>query len=184
MPKIVFNENFGVDEITIVLERRDFSKYGKLKDVTDIEYKDTMNAPELSFNVYKTDDQIWDKINNYNLVYIPEYKEHFSISVNTTEENTTQKSVTCTYLPVSELQNVKLRNIQINTEDDIARDDYDADYPTIFYRDLSAYSEGSAMYKKLYNASLLHRILDKASNYKIGHVDTSLKDLTVIFMMN
>ena len=53
MPKIVFNENFGVDEITIVLERRDFSKYGKLKDVTDIEYKDTMNAPELSFNVYK-----------------------------------------------------------------------------------------------------------------------------------
>lgn len=177
MPKIVFNENFGVDEITIVLERRDFSKYGKLKDVTDIEYNDTMNAPELSFNVYKTDDQIWDKINNYNLVYIPEYKEHFSISVNTTEENTTQKSVTCTYLPVSELQNVKLRNIQINTEDDIARDDYDADYPTIFYRDLSAYSEGSTMYKKLYNASLLHRILDKASNYKIGHVDTSLKDL-------
>lgn len=177
MPKIVFNENFGVDEITIVLERRDFSKYGKLKDVTDIEYKDTMNAPELSFNVYKTDDPIWNKINNYNLVYIPEYKEHFSISVNTTEENTTQKSVTCTYLPVSELQNVKLRNIQINTEDDIARDDYDADYPTIFYRDLSAYSEGSTMYKKLYNASLLHRILDKASNYKIGHVDTSLKDL-------
>lgn len=177
MPKIVFNENFGVDEITIVLERRDFSKYGKLKDVTDIEYKDTMNAPELSFNVYKTNDQIWDKINNYNLVYIPEYKEHFSISVNTTEENTTQKSVTCTYLPVNELQNVKLRNIQINTEDDIARDDYDDDYPTIFYRDLSAYSEGSTMYKKLYNASLLHRILDKASNYKIGHVDTSLKDL-------
>lgn len=177
MTKIVFNENFGVDEITIVLERRDFSKYGKLKDVTDIEYKDTMNAPELSFNVYKTNDQIWDKINNYNLVYIPEYKEHFSISVNTTEENTTQKSVTCTYLPVNELQNVKLRNIQINTEDDIARDDYDDDYPTIFYRDLSAYSEGSTMYKKLYNASLLHRILDKASNYKIGHVDTSLKDL-------
>lgn len=111
------------------------------------------------------------------MTLIPEYKEHFSISVNTTEENTTQKSVTCTYLPVSELQNVKLRNIQINTEDDIARDDYDADYPTIFYRDLSAYSEGSTMYKKLYNASLLHRILDKASNYKIGHVDTSLKDL-------
>ena len=177
MPKIVFNENFGVDEITIVLERRDFSKYGKLKDVTEIEYKDTMNAPELSFTVYKTDDQIWDKINNYNLVYIPEYKEHFSISVNTTEENTTQKSVTCTYLPVSELQNVKLRNIQINTEDDIKRDDYDVDYPTIFYRDLSAYSIGSAMYKKLYNSSLLHRILDKAPNYKIGHVDASLMNL-------
>ena len=32
MPKIVFNENFGVDEITIVLERRDFSKYGKVAE--------------------------------------------------------------------------------------------------------------------------------------------------------
>ena len=177
MPKIVFNENFGVDEITILLERRDFHKYGKLIDTTDIEYKDTLNAPELSFTVYKTENELWGKINNYNLVYIPEYNEHFSITVNTTEENTTQKSVTCTYLPVNELQNVKLRNIEINTEDDIARDDYDENYPTIFYRDLSAFSEGSEMYKKLYNSSLLHRILDKASNYKIGHVDTSLKNL-------
>ena len=160
MPKIIFNENFGVDEITILLERRDFHKYGKLIDATDIEYKDTLNAPELSFTVYKTENELWDKINNYNLVYIPEYNEHFSITVNTTEENTTQKSVTCTYLPVNELQNVKLRNIEINTEDDIARDDYDDNYPTIFYRDLSAFSEGSEMYKKLYNSSLLHRILD------------------------
>ena len=36
MPKIIFNENFGVDEITILLERRDFHKYGKLIDATDI----------------------------------------------------------------------------------------------------------------------------------------------------
>ena len=42
MPKIIFNENFGVDEITILLERRDFHKYGKLIDATDIEYKDTL----------------------------------------------------------------------------------------------------------------------------------------------
>ena len=76
MPKIVFNENFGVDEITILLERRDFHKYGKLIDTTDIEYKDTLNAPELSFTVYKTENELWDKINNYNLVYIPEYNSY------------------------------------------------------------------------------------------------------------
>lgn len=177
MPKVIFNEYLGIDDITIVLERRDFYKYGKLSDVKDIEYKCALNAPELSFTVYKTENDLWEKINNYNLVFIPEYKEHFSISVNTTEESTNQKSVTCTYLPLSELQNIKLRNIEINTEDDIARDDYDPDYPTIFYRDLSLYSKDSKMYKKLYNASLLHRILDKATNYKIGHVDLSLKNL-------
>ena len=79
------------------------------------------------------------------------------------------------------MQNIKLRNIEINTEDDIARDDYDENYPTVFYRDLSNYSEGSAMYEKLYNASLLHRILDKVSNYTIGHVDSSLVNLKTWF---
>jgi len=101
--------------------------------------------------------------------------------VNTNEENMTQKTVECTYLPVSELQEIKLRNIEINTEDDIKREDYDPDYPTIFYRDLTGYTKGSKIYKKLKNASLLHRILDKASNYKIKHVDTSLKDLKTWF---
>lgn len=182
MAKKIFNENLGVDTPVLVLERRDFFKLGNIVNVSDIEYKSTLNTFELSFTVYKDKkDELWDKINNYNLIYIPEYNEHFSMHVNTNEENMTQKTVECTYLPVSELQEIKLRNIEINTEDDIKREDYDPDYPTIFYRDLTGYTKGSKIYKKLKNASLLHRILDKASNYKIGHVDTSLKDLKTWF---
>lgn len=182
MAKKIFNENLGVDTPVLVLERRDFFKLGNIVNVSDIEYKSTLNTFELSFTVYKDKkDELWDKINNYNLIYIPEYNEHFSMHVNTNEENMTQKTVECTYLPVSELQEIKLRNIEINTEDDIKREDYDPDYPTIFYRDLTGYTKGSKIYKKLKNASLLHRILDKALNYKIGHVDTSLKDLKTWF---
>lgn len=181
MAKIRFNQNFGIDMPTLVLERRDFSKIGILSDISDVEYRETLQAPELSFTVRKTDAAIWEHINNYNLVFIPEYREHFSLHVDTSEEACTTKTVTATYLPVSELQEIKLRNLEINTEADIAREDYDADYPTVFYRDLSGYAEGSPMYQKLRSASLLHRILDKASNYEIGHIAPSLRDLKLWF---
>lgn len=181
MAKIRFNQNFGIDMPTLVLERRDFSKIGILSDISDVEYRETLQAPELSFTVRKTEPSIWEHINNYNLVFIPEYREHFSLHVDTSEETCVTKTVTATYLPVSELQEIKLRNLEINTEADIAREDYDADYPTVFYRDLSGYAEGSPMYQKLRSASLLHRILDKASNYEIGHIDRSLQELKLWF---
>ena len=183
MAKQTFNENFGIEVPTLILERRDFSKIGIIAAASNIEYKETLNSPELSFQVYKSEKVsiYWDNINNYNLIYIPEYNEHFAMKITTSEENFSQKTIECTFLPKDELQNIKLRNIEINTEDDIARDDYDENYPTVFYRDLSNYSEGSAMYEKLYNASLLHRILDKVSNYTIGHVDSSLVNLKTWF---
>lgn len=183
MAKQIFNENFGIEVPTLILERRDFSKIGIITAASNIEYKETLNSPELSFQVYKSEKVsiYWDNINNYNLIYIPEYNEHFAMKITTSEENFSQKTIECTFLPKDELQNIKLRNIEINTEDDIARDDYDENYPTVFYRDLSNYSEGSAMYEKLYNASLLHRILDKVSNYTIGHVDSSLVNLKTWF---
>lgn len=179
--KHIFNENYGVDIPTLILERRDFSKLETIKNASEITYKDNFHSPELSFKVHKDKNSNWDNINNYNIVYIPEYEENFAIHVNTNEESLNYKTVTGTFLPKEELQNVKLHNIEINTEDDIARDDYDKDYPTVFCRDLSGYEKGSAMYKKRYNASLLHRILDKASNYTIGHVDESLMHLKTWF---
>ena len=111
MAKIRFNQNFGIDMPTLVLERRDFSKIGILSDISDVEYRETLQAPELSFTVRKTEPSVWEHINNYNLVFIPEYREHFSLHVDTSEETCVTKTVTATYLPVSELQEIKLRNL-------------------------------------------------------------------------
>lgn len=67
MAKIRFNQNFGIDMPTLVLERRDFSKIGILSDISDVEYRETLQAPELSFTVRKTEPSVWEHINNYNL---------------------------------------------------------------------------------------------------------------------
>ena len=185
MAKIFYDKNLNIDTPTIILKKRDFTNIGSLI-ASEIKYKNNFaSANELSFKVYKFLDEklnvIWDEINDYNVIYIPEYEEFFDIHVSLNEEIGTYKVVTCTALAESELSNVNLYDIEINTEEDILRDDYDADYPTIFYRDLSGYEVDSDMYKKLKNASLLHRILNKASNYEIGHVDESLKTLTEFY---
>lgn len=177
MPNIINN----IEIPTLLLKRKDFTNLGILS-ATGIRYKNNFNSPnELSFTVYKYSDgernAQWDDISDYNIIYLPEYNEYFDMQVTLNEENGVSKSVTCISLAESELSQVKLYNIELNTEADIARDDYDKDYPTIFYRDLSSYDKEDVMYKKLKNASLLHRILEKASNYKIGYVDPSLEKL-------
>ena len=176
---ITFDRNLNIEIPTLVVKKRDYENLGAFWS-SDLKYADHFNsANELSFTAHRSvvDDTVWDKINDYNILYIPEYNEYFDMEVYITDEDETTKKVTCTALCESELSQINLYEIEINTEADIAREDYDENYPTVFYRDLSGYEKGSEQYKKMYNASLLHRILDKASNYSIGHVDKSLEDL-------
>ena len=72
-----------------------------------------------------------------------------------------------------------LYEVEINTSDDINRDDYEfitidgKEYGTVFYNEEHP------------KASLLHRILsDKASHYQIAHVDETLKNLQREFSFN
>lgn len=181
MAKIFYDKSLNIDTPTIILKKRDFTNIGKIV-ASEIKYKDNFaSANELSFKIYKFIDNnfntFWEEINDYNIIYVPEYEEFFDMHVSLSEEIGTYKTITCTALAESELSNVKLYDIEINTEADVDREDYDANYPTIFYRDLHGYEVGSETYKKLKGASLLHRILDKASNYEIGHVDASLMSL-------
>lgn len=189
MAKIRFNNDLKIDTPVIILKRRDYTNIDSIKDACEIVYKDNYNSPnELSFKVYKKSNTThWDEINDYNIIYIPDYGEngeYFDISVRKDEDTTLYKTITCTSLAESELSNIKLYEIEINTEEDIARDDYDANYPTIFYRDLSGYDKDSDMYKKLYNSSLLHRLLDKASNYSIGYIAPTLKNLSTWYQFS
>lgn len=116
--------------------------------------------------------RLWDDVHDFRLVYIPDYHESFEIEVSLSESTDTVKSITGTQFQYAELSQVNLYDVQINTEDDIAREDYDEKYPTTFYRDDKDHKD----------ASLLDRILkDKASHYEIYHVDDSLKNITRTF---
>ena len=164
--KIDFDAANNPQAPTIVLAKKNGDKLGKLNAV-EIEITDSMNdAAEMSFKVYKLvngdKDNLWDEIIDFRLVYCVEWNQWFEITVETDEATETVKTVSCTNLGCAELSQIMLYDIEINTEDDIAREDYDKDYPTILYR--SDHTE----------ASLLHRLTEKAPHYTIKHVDSTI----------
>lgn len=151
---------------TIILANRNGNKLGQLKVNTDsIELSDKFNdASEFSFTINKYIDNeltyLWDKVVDFKLVYCKEWDCWFEINVELDEATETVKTVFCTQLGQAELSQIMLYNIEINTDEDIARDDYKISI--------------------LYNiddteASILHRILrDKAPHYSIIYVSPTI----------
>lgn len=165
-----------VEELTILLATRGKHIYGRINniDLQSVSYKMNLNAAnELSFTVNKTVDGVteplWDKIKDFRLVYVREVNEYYQIKVtiDDTGDNIT-KTISGTSLCEAELGQLLIHNTEINTEDDIARDDY---VVTTFYNSNK-------------KASLLDRVLSFAPHYKIGHVDETLVDLQRSFSID
>ena len=171
--KIDFDAAHNPQSPTIILAKKNGDKLGRI-DAVEIESTDSMNdASEISFKVYKTVDEnknnLWDEIVNFRLIYCLEWNQWFEITVETDEDTKTVKTVTGTNLGRAELSQIMLYNVEINTEDDIAREDYDKDHPTIFYNPDRP------------SSSLLHRMLEKAPHYTIGHVDSTIAKIQRTF---
>lgn len=186
MINIINNENI-VEPLTIVLCNRDYTHIGQLSNISNIKYTGNLNsANELSFVINKKTDEneerFWDQIYNLKLVWVKELNEYFEIQVSTDDKTYLEKTITATSLCEAELSQTILHNIEINTEADISRDDYDVKFPTIFYRDLHDYVGDE--YIKARNSSLMHRILDKVPAYSIKHVDASLANLQRTFSID
>lgn len=182
------------------MSNRALEKLGVINniDIGTITYRKSTDSPEISFTVFKdmqshsswkdAEDKLqfsenednntfdfedkntalfWEEINDLAVIYVQDYDEYFEISVETTETETTTKHVTGTYLPVAELSNIRLHDVEINTESDIEREDYTK--ATVFYAPADTQN------------SLLHRVLEKTPNYKIGEVDGTLWDIQRTF---
>lgn len=170
----ILDMNNNVVTPTIVLCHRNKHKIGTIYPISDWSITpDMYNKNECSFKVYKEVNGIatplWDQIKDLKVIYIPEYNEYFQISIDKTQTNETVKTITGSNLGIAELSQTMLYDIEINTEDDIARDAYKMAYiydPT----DISS--------------SLLGRVLSKAPHYKIKHVDASLCKLVRSFSIN
>lgn len=168
--KIDFDAARNPQPPTIILAKRNGDKLGKL-NATGIEITDTMSdAPEMSFTVNKIvggDNRLWNEIVDFRLVYCIEWNQWFEIAVETDESTDTAKTVSCTNLGCAELSQIMLYDIEINTEDDIARDDYKI--PTVLYNPEHP------------EASLLHRITQKAPHYRIKYVDPTIAKMQRTF---
>lgn len=161
--KIKFDVDNQVILPTFILSTRSGKLLGKIPNV-EPKFKDSMNAAsELQFDVYKDDCDIniWKNLKDFKLLWAKEWNSWFEIYVSVNESDSTVKSVQCRSLGESELSQINLYDIEINTEDDISREDYEV---TILYDEEN------------HNRSLLHRILDKAPHYTIGYIAPSIKD--------
>ena len=172
---ILTNISKNMQDLTFVLAKKNYDKIGALSNVDQntVVYKKTMYGMELSFDVYKELDgiqeKLWYELTDFKLVWLKEINEYFQITVSTDELSYTKKTVTATSLCEAELSQVNLDNIEINTEDDIARDDYKI---TTFYNMDDPES------------SLIHRILSKVPQYTIKHVDSSLSKIQRSFSVD
>ena len=180
-------DNGTVEQFTLVLSQRDYTHLGQISNVEHLKFSGNLNAAnEFSFEVHKyLDDHeeiLWDDIYDLRLIWIKELNEYYEIRVELTDQVYKTKTITCTSLCECELSQSGLYDIEINTADDIARADYDPNYPTVFYRILPDPSDSEYIKKK--NSSLLHRILDKVPAYSIAHVDSSLMNLQRTFSIS
>ena len=160
---------------TFVLCNKGQEKLGCINVVSDFQPTFSLKtADEFSLTVHKYADvnicNLWNKIKDLRLIYIPEYDEYYEISVTVNQNDITTKTILGTSLCESELSQLYLNNIEINTESDILREDYEE--PTIIYN------------KQKPKNSLLNRIFSKAPHYSIKHVDESIAKLQRSFSIN
>ena len=174
MSRLHFDENYNVKDYTFVFSSRNMVHYGALGNVKNVRHHPSLNsANEISFTVYKKLDEyeemLWDKIVDFKLIWVKELNEYYQLKVTHVDSIAGYKDVTATSLCESELSQKKIYTTEINTENDILRDDY---VITKFYNPDNP--EGS----------LLHRILSIVPHYHIEYVDPSLWNLQRSFSIN
>ena len=168
MTKRIFYDDFrNIENPTLVLAKRNGDKIGIIPS-ENISFKDNFNtASEISFSVSGNGNEFWNEIKDFRLIWYKEIDLWFEIKVEVTESDYLIKNVTGETVCESELSQVNVNSLEINTEDDIARDDYTE--PTIFYNNENKKS------------SLLDRVLERVPHYVIKHVDNTLAKIQKTF---
>ncbi len=169
------NISKNMKDLTFVLANRNYDKLGVLNnvDMNTFVYSRSTGGHEISFDIYQTlngmSEVLWDTVTDLKLLWVKELDVYFEIYVTTEDSSSIKKTVTGTSLCEAELSQIKLYQTEINTEDDISRENYEV---TTFYNMDNP------------DASLLNRILSKAANYKIRHVDASLSKIQRSFSVD
>ena len=173
--RLEFDLNNNVEMPEIILGKRNYEMLGSITNIDNLIYEyNLMSVNSVSFTVYKElnseTERLWDEIKDRRAIWLKEFNEWFQIDVVINDEMSISKQVTATSLCEAELSQIYIKSTEINTENDIARDDYKN--PTVFYKPSNP------------KESLLHRLLKVVPNYSIKHVDDSLYNIQRTFSID
>lgn len=174
------NQYTGVSTMTkgvrIILSNRAHDLRGEIHNIpTDTIHitSEMVNGNSIAFDVYKyldgEEDPLYDEIEDLRLVYVPELRDFLEITITDYDSVNQRKSVQGVSAGIAELSQTLLYGFEVNTEADIARDDY---VVTKFYNIDNA------------KASLLHRVLYKLPQWNIGEVPRQLQNVQRTFSAN
>lgn len=204
MSQFNINKDRSIEQDKVFLVDRLFNiiDNGEIYPISDLQIIANLNSNwECSFTVYKETNGIpnplWDKITDLALVKV-ENKGIFELKAPVMDENCTYKQ--CNGISICEAETSQTSmTLQINTEDDIAREEYYEEFPTVFYRDIHDITVFSGLEKFsdttiytdrkkkeiLRQSSLLHRVFSEMPEYLENidgtKIDDSLKNLQRIF---
>ena len=169
-----FNITNNVELPTFILRNKSLHNLGSVKGVQAFNPTFNYNScQEFSCEVYKyengVENPLWNDLKDNKIIYIPEFKEQYEIGVSLDDEDATKKTITGKSLCEAELSQRILRDIEINTESDISRDDYKI---SVFYDETNP------------KTSILNRVLDKVPHYKIGYVAPTLRGISRTFSVD
>lgn len=170
-----FDFNGQVEPYSFILSYPDHRHLGELVNITDRRVNEVFNgADEISFTVHRyegeVEEKLWDLITDLQYIYIPQLQEYFLIEVELDDGEGITKTVSGVAAGEAELAQSLIYSLEINSELDIAREDYT--FPTIFYD------------RENPDRSLLHRTLDKLPNWSIAHVDSTLQKIQRTFSVS
>lgn len=166
--KINFDASGNPEVPIMALVDQSEKHIGTISNFTELKIQDNLKeASTLSFTLHKSlndkEYEYWNDVKNFRLIYIPDLDKYFVMKITINEDNEIQKQIEATSLQETELGQLLLHNVEINTETDISRDDY---VKTVLY------NPGN------FKGSLINRLIkDKASNYTVLHVDDSIKNI-------
>ncbi len=168
----------------IFLADKRIHKIGELYPIENlrITVNEINQADEISFTYYRKvdgkDTPLFDKLDDLSVVLVDGYG-YFEIAIEKNENSSVTKSVTGISLGHAELSQI-LTTLEVNTDDDMNRSDYDANLRTVFYRSINEIIDAETE-KKYRDSSLLHRILSSAPHYRIGTVSETLRQIQRTF---
>lgn len=184
MKKFTYDNFHHIELPTCILSNIYHNHIGVINNIDDstFQVKFNMNSQqEVSFDVYKEVDgrvcEVWDKLIPLRYVYIPDHHEYYKADITIDEDDTTVKHITLSSASEYELSNKIIRNLEINTEADILRNEYNTSIPTYVPNVLYNPSDPS-------NSILDRALADKAPDWHIDHVDSTIANIQRTFSVN